>query len=91
MSKLNQGESRNHSVWLKYFIKAMKESLKTGSRFHPRDDDVGMLQQIREMIQKPEITEEWIEAKAGEMIVIILHGMKKDAIGFIRSLLKEDK
>lgn len=54
-------------------------------------DYMKKLQQIVELIKKPKVTEQWIEAKAGEMIVMILHGMKKDAIAFIRSLLKEAK
>ena len=65
---MKQEELRNHGVWLKCFIKAMKESLKTGMRFYPRDDDIFMLEQIKEMIQKkPEVTEEWIIKKAEEI------------------------
>ena len=55
----------------------------------PKDEQA--YQQIKELIQTSRVTEKWIEAKAGEMIVVILHGMKKDAIAFIRTLLKEAK
>lgn len=44
MSKLKKEELRS---WLKFFIKGMKESLKTGLRYYPSDDDVAKLQQIK--------------------------------------------
>ena len=40
---------------------------------------------------KEKAMEEFIEQKACEMIFVILHGMKKDAIKFIRTLIKQIK
>lgn len=57
-------------------------------------------QQIKKMIQKSEVTEEWIEEKAKEMIEIIsnycfsvgeLGNARPDAMRFIRSLVEETK
>lgn len=50
---MEKEESRNHGIWLKCFIKAMKESLKTGLRFYPRDDDVVMLKEILTKLSDP--------------------------------------
>jgi len=51
--------------------------------------------QIREMIQKPEVTEEWIEEKAKELLSKSFYlGIYKDinkAKDFIRSLVEEIK
>ena len=83
MSKLNQGElleELDHN-WMNPYTENS-----------PRWKHIQQAyQQIRELIQKPGVTGEFIEAKACEMIVVILHGMKKDAIAFIQSLLKEAK
>jgi len=54
------------------------------------DDDWKGLEQIKEMIQKPEVTEEWYEEKAKEAWLL---GNRSNAIwnykNFIRSLVEE--
>lgn len=103
MRKLNQGELL---AWLNYWKDEVITMEKEESPEPPPFEDGQerqAYQQIKEMIQNQanleqdvaqsqgKITEEWIEEKAGEMIVVILHGMKKDAINFIRSIVEKIK
>ena len=71
-------------------------SCETGCPHQPRCEQA--YQQIREMIQKPEVTEEWIEEKAGELSEMSLYWdvdskrtwniNKTEAKDFIRSLVE---
>ena len=56
-----------------------------------KDKDERAYQQIKEMIQKPEVTEEWYNEKVNEMeqVTIPIGSRKKDRKDFIRKLVKE--
>ena len=84
MSKLNKEELLNWlDLWSVREIPVQKQAY----------------QQIKEMIQKPEVTEEWIEEKAKELITMVANLYphetspcvipKSNAKDFIRSLVEK--
>ena len=94
MSKLNQEELlelfKSWKCDLLLFQKKKPTILFWGSR------DEQAYQQMKEMIQKPEVTEEWIEEKALTLFVIlnILKPSSNDVENiktFIRTLYRESK
>ena len=99
MTKLNQGELLEELRQIKICVQAWeilnpKKVSWTGKREQA-------YQQIKEMIQKPEITEEWIEEKAMGLITMVANLYphegspcvipKNKAKDFIRSLIEEVK
>lgn len=87
MSELNQGELL---AWLNIWVR--RWSMMSGK-------EKQAYQQIREMIQKPGVTEEWVEEKAKKLITMVSSLYphegnpcvipKNKAKDFIRSLVEK--
>ena len=72
--------------WFRQMVREMKESLKDGLRYYPREDDIKKLEQIR---ASKEVTEEWIEEKAWKLYTSQGTQTLLEYTDFIRSLVKE--
>ena len=82
MSKLNQEELLKELDW------RWDVTYKDGKRIRLSQQ---AYQQIKEMIQKPEVTEEWIEEKANKWWAHPYNQELEDMKDFIRSLVEEIK
>ena len=97
MSKLKEKELLKH---LAHMFKCYEYNF-INVDWKPPEEGVQAYKQIKEMIQKPGVTEEWIEEKAKELITMVANLYphegnpcvipKSKAKDFIRSLVEEIK